>query len=226
MSDERKEHADTHTGAIDSAPARWLTIHDELLRGIAHAMSNRIATVGAVAYLLENEDAADGKIVQSLRQETDKMESLLQLLRALPERLGANAEPATANEACASAVSMHAHHPDLRDTACDVLVDAAVYPIWVEPHSFGHALLVALTAAKRNTATGSRVSVRVTGDTDVVRFRAVANQIANASDALNVSDANAASWLLARHGGVARVVDGGCELEVPTLLAARKARKS
>jgi hypothetical protein len=225
VNDERKEHAESQNSANDGASARWLTIHDELLRGIAHAFSNRIATVGAVAYMLENDDAPGGKILQSLREETGRMESLLQLLRALPERPNASAEPATANEACAAAVSMHAHHPDLRETPCDVFVDAAVYPVWVEPNGFGHALLVALTSAKRNTAPGSRVSLHVTGDNDVVRFRAVANEVEQVSAALDNADANAAGWLLARHGGSAAVVEGGCELVVPTLLAARKARK-
>jgi signal transduction histidine kinase len=210
----------------DSASARWLTVHDEILRGMAHALSNRIATVGAAAYMLENGDVPVEQVLHSLRDESGRMEQLLQLLRVLPQRPGAEAEPATANEACAAAVSLHAHHPDLRDCPCDIEIDAAVYPIWAEPHSFGHALVVALTTAKRNAASGDRVTLRVTGNTDVVHFRAIAGQVVDVNDSLNESDARAAAWLLAPFGGTARLTVTGCELEVPTLLAARKARKS
>ena len=209
----------------ETAMGRWLVIHDELLRGITHALSNRIATIGAAAYMLEHGDVPVEETIVSLRAETDRMDMLLQQLRQLPERPGADAEPMTINDACSTAVRVHAHHGELRDFECDFEIDPDVYPIWAEPHSFTHALLVALTTAKRNAAPGSRVVIQASGDVNIVRVRVIARQPTALSDALNEADAAAAGWLLASHGGTARAIDSGCELEVPTLLAVRRARK-
>lgn len=215
-----------------SAAARWLTVHDEVLRGMAHALSNRIATVSATSYMYETGDVGVTQVMDAVKRESARLEQLLGLLRLLPERTGADAEPATAGEACASAVSLHAQHPEFRDIPCDVVVDPAVYPLWAEPHAFCHALLVALTAAKRRVPEGGRVTIHVSGTADVVQFAVQAtpgtdagNAPTDANDPLAEADACAAGWLLARHGGAARVIPNGCALEVPTLLAARRARK-
>ncbi|MEO7998859.1 MAG: hypothetical protein ABI852_15520 [Gemmatimonadaceae bacterium] len=209
----------------NGAAARWLAIHDELLRGITHALSNRIATIGATSYMLEHGDVRVEQTIEALRDESERMDTLLQQLRQLPERPGAEGEPMTVGDAIANAIRVHAHHGDWRDFECDIVEDPDVYPIWAEPQSFTHAILVALTAAKRNAVPGSRVTIRVTGDANVVRIGAMAVE-ANAEGAgLNGVDAEAASWLLSVQGGTARTLDHGCELEVPTLLAVRRARK-
>lgn len=213
----------------DIASARWLTVHDELLRGITHALSNRIATIAAASYMFEHGDVPVEHVTASLKVESERMEKLLQELRLLPERPDAEAEPLTANDACSAAVRLHAHHADWGEFECDVTVDADVYPIWAEPQAFNHALLVALTTAKRNALSGSRVTIRVTGDVRVVRFRAESQALDAANretnSALNDVDAAAAAWLLRRFGGTARSLANGCEIEIPTLLAARRAQK-
>ena len=210
----------------ERAAARWLTVHDELLRGITHALSNRIATIGASAYMLEHGDVPLEQSTQALRAETDRMELLLQQLRQLPARPNAEPEPMTVNDICASAVSVHRNHGELRDIECDIDVDADVYPIWAEPQSVLHALLVALSAAKRSAAPDSRVLLHAAGDANVVKIRISARQPALTDDSLNTIDAETAGWLLAANGGTARAIHDGCELELPTLLAIRKARKT
>ncbi|MEP6764503.1 MAG: hypothetical protein ABJB66_09345 [Gemmatimonadaceae bacterium] len=207
------------------APARWLVVHDELLRGITHALSNRIATISASNYMFQNGDVQIDHITETLRVESERMEKLLQQLRLLPERPMAEAEPLTANDACAGAVQLHSYHSELGDYPCDVSVDADVYPIWAEPVSFSHALVMAINAAKRNAVNGSRVSLKVSGDVRVVNFRAESIPAPDTRDELIDVDAAAATWLLKRHGGSARGLDNGCEIEVPTLLAARRAQK-
>jgi signal transduction histidine kinase len=211
-------------GANDAA-ARWLAIHDELLRGITHALSNRIATIGATSYMLEHGDVAVAQTVEALRDESERMDTLLQQLRQLPARPGAEAEPMTVGDICANAIRVHTHHGDWRDFECDVVEDPDVYPVWGEPHAITHAVLVALTAAKRNAVPGSRVRIHISGDTSVVRISASAPSPNDTADHLNLADAEAASWLLAFHGGTARTLEHGCELEIPTLVAVRRARK-
>ncbi|MDQ6612416.1 MAG: hypothetical protein M3Y64_08280, partial [Gemmatimonadota bacterium] len=108
----------------DEAPARWLAVHDELLRGITHALSNRIATVSASSYLFEQGDVQIEHVSDALRVEAERLEKLLQQLRLLPGRPDAMPEPLTANDACAAAAALHAHHLELGDCACDITVDA------------------------------------------------------------------------------------------------------
>ena len=207
------------------APARWLAVHDDLLRGITHALSNRIATVSASSYMFDNGDVKIDHVSEILRAESERMEKLLQQLRLLPERPDALPEPLTANDACAAAVGLHAHHPELGDCPCDITVSGDVYPVWVEPQSFTHALLMALHAAKRNAGNAGRVSIEVSGDIDVVLFFVKTATTNIGPDAMKQRDVEAAAWLLQRHGGTARSVPDGCELQVPTLLAARRAQK-
>lgn len=222
--------APSETASGDTAPGelpavRWLALYDELLRGITHALSNRIATIGAAVYMLEHGDVPLAQSLESLREESNRMEVLLQQLRQLPQRPGAQAEPITVNDACAPAVLVHAHHGEWRDVMCTVEVADDVYPICVEPHGFTHALLVALTAAKRNATSGNSVRIHATGDINVVRIRVADVNAVSTDDALLAVDARCAAWLLAPSGGTARVIAAGCELEVPTLLAVRRARK-
>ncbi|MEO7362830.1 MAG: hypothetical protein ABI120_21035 [Gemmatimonadaceae bacterium] len=209
----------------NEAAARWLAIHDELLRGITHALSNRIATIGATSYMLEHGDVAVAQTIEALRVESERMDTLLQQLRQLPARPGADAEPMTVGDLCAGAIRLHAHHGDWRDVECEVVEDPDVYPIWGEPQAVMHALLVALTAAKRNAIPGSRIRLHISGDTSVVRISASAPNANDTGATLDSADASAARWLLASHGGSARALEYGCELEVPTLLAVRRARK-
>lgn len=207
------------------AAERWLVIHDELLRGITHALSNRIATIGATTYMLEHGDVDVAQSVEALRAESERMDTLLQQLRQLPARPGADGEPMTVGDLCANAIRLHAHHGEWRDFECEIVEDPDVYPIWGEPQAVLHAILVALTAAKRNATPGSRVRMHIGGDTSVVRINATAPSANDSGNNLNITDADAANWLLAPHGGTARATDHGCELEIPTLLAVRRARK-
>lgn len=209
----------------NEAAARWLAIHDELLRGITHALSNRIATIGATSYMLEHGDVAVPQTIEALRVESERMDTLLQQLRQLPARPGAEPEPMTVGDLCSNAIRIHAHHGEWRDCEVDVIEDPDVYPIWGEPSGITHAILVALTAAKRNAVPGSRVRIHVSGNTSVVRISASAPDANDSGNNLNIADAEAASWLVATHGGTARALDHGAELEVPTLLAVRRARK-
>ena len=64
---------DGHPGGAE----RWLSIHDELLRAMAHAVSNRLATISAVASLLEAGGTADARLLEGLRTESERLEGLL-----------------------------------------------------------------------------------------------------------------------------------------------------
>lgn len=208
------------------ARARWLELQDELLRGVTHALSNRIATVSAAAYMLEHEDMNCHEAAVSLRTETERMDALLQLLRLLPAHDARGLEPVAPMDVIGQAVALHEHHPDLRDVAVTVTQAANVLPVLVDPHAFLQAVLLALTAAKR-TAFPRMIGVTldVSGDTEVVRVTVSPDTAGHLVDTTrNAIDAAAAdSCLLSAHGSAAPREEGGTTLTLPSLSAARRA---
>lgn len=207
------------------ARARWLEVHDELLRGVTHALSNRVATMSAAAYMLEYDDVTGAQAAASLRVETDRMDTMLQLLRLLPSRDDREFEPVSPGDVITQAVALHAHHCDLRDVRVAVTVSETVLPVWVEPHAFLQALLLALTSAKRSAFNASgEVLVRVDGDAELVHLLVHPEPADALADALAERDVAAADGCLqsALGAAVARA-DGGCVLTLPTLPAARRA---
>lgn len=208
------------------ARARWLELQDELLRGVTHALSNRIATVSAAAYMLDHADIDCHEAAESLRTETERMDALLQLLRLLPAHDDSSFEPVAPIDVVEQAVALHAHHPDLRDVTVTVSQGANVLPVLVEPHAFLQALLLAITAAKR-TAFPRMIGVTldVSGDADVVRITVAPESDGHAVDGTRTAiDAAAAdSCLFSAHGSAAPRDDGGATLTLPTLPAARRA---
>ena len=77
----------------DTGAARWLSIHDDLLRGLAHAFSNQVATVAAVAALFDASRVPDERVLAGLRSDADRLDGLLEHLRQLPRRGAAELEP-------------------------------------------------------------------------------------------------------------------------------------
>ena len=202
--------------------ARWLTIHDELLRGLAHALSNRVATIDAASYMLGLEGADVAGHTATLRGETERLEALLHALRALVGHEG-GPEPVMPGDAVQGALALHAHHGDLRDIPCDVEIAPDTMPAYANPAALQHALLVALGGARRAAGTGGRVRVRVTSTGDEVAFAADAlGADGVGADPEDGRDAEAIGWLLRTHGGQGAAHAGGRAFTVPTLAAARR----
>ncbi len=206
--------------------ARWLELQEELLRGVTHALSNRIATVSAAAYMLEHEDMTCQEGAVQLRVETERMDNLLQLLRLLPSRDDTGVEPVAPLDIIEQAVSLHSHHSELRDVEVRVATEAEVMPVLVEPHAFLQALLLSITAAKRAAfSQAGAVVIDVSNTVDAVAVTVHPDSNNADTDVTSTSlDAAAASLCLrSAHGSVTPRADGGCTLTLPTLSAARRA---
>ncbi|MES2521492.1 MAG: hypothetical protein V4617_02255 [Gemmatimonadota bacterium] len=207
-----------HAGA-----ARWLTIQDELLRGIAHTLSNRVATIDAAAYMLQFDGANIAAQSAVLRGEGELLEALVFALRAIPRRSDAAAEPVMPSDAVHAALTLHAHHNELRDIACETRIEPDVQPVFVDPLALQHALLVGLTAARSAAGTGGLAIVQVTGTDDSVQFSVTARDVVHAAADGGSDDAAAIGWLLSGYHGECTVQHGGSSFRVPTLGAARRA---
>ena len=228
MSDSAAGHASSHTDeGLSSALERFRAIQDEIVRGIAHAMSNRVASLSAGLYVLGENGTASAASVGALQSELDRMEQLLVQLRMLPAE-HVPVEPLLASESALTAVALHAHHGELRNVPCVVEDAGNVPPARAEPHALLHALLVAITAAKQSAqvsgAGTARLVLNVAGD--AIRFIATAGSGDDVTpdDSVFAVEARAAHWLVAPSDGRAYAIATGCVVEVPTLASTRKPR--
>lgn len=206
---------------------RWLSIHDDLLRGLTHALSNRIGTVSALAYLMEVSPDAVATTAASLRTEGEQLEALLQLLRVLPRHAQSVFEPVVPTDSVTSALALHDHHPDLRDLQLTVRLDGDLQPAYVDPAGLTMAVVIALGAAHRAAGTGGRATLTIVSSPDTVTITVVADQnVRDDTDSLDALDAEAVNWLLAPYHGHGTVIPRGLAVDVPTLQFARRTRSS
>jgi len=209
----------------NAGAARWLSVHDDLLRGLAHAFSNRVATVVAFAGLLEASRAPDERLLAGLRVDADRLDGLLEQLRQLPRRDDADLEPMLPGDGVRAALALVAHHPEYRDVRSTVVMADDVQPVRSDPGALQHALCVALVAASRVGAGQAGVRVALSTEGDVVRIDVSADGRPGEGDLESLGrDADAITWLLARSHGRGEATPYGCLLELPTLQAARRVR--
>ncbi len=213
-----------HAGA-----ARWLTMHDELLRGLTHTLSNRVGTIAAVSSLLDLGGPSSARAIETLRAETERLEHILILIRQLPYRAAHAAEPILAIDAVNAALALVAHHPDARDIDCDIVSDGDVLPAWSDPGALQLAIAVALISARTNASTGAeRLCVRLSSHDDIVRFEVTSAGERHVTDVARVDerarDAMAADWLLRASDGHATTTPSGIALDVLSLVGARRKR--
>lgn len=211
---------------------RWLSVHDDLLRGLTHSLSNRVGTIAAAAYMVEMQPATLSNTASTLRAESERLEQLLQLFRLLPRRADSVAEPIVPTDAVSQAIALQSHHADLREIPITVTVDGDLQPAYAEPAALALAVVVLLGTAHRAIAGHGNIVVTISSSTDHVRINTCGVPTADAvlTDDEHVerdaaADAAAVQWLLAAVGGDGRRSTNGAELIVPTLQAARRATR-
>lgn len=212
---------------------RWLTVHDDLLRGLTHSLSNRVGTIAAAAYMVEMQPATLSNTANTLRTESERLEQLLQLFRLLPRRADSVAEPIVPTDAVSQAIALQSHHADLREIPITVTIDGDLQPAYAEPAALALAVVVMLGTAHRAIAGQGEIVVTISSSTDHVRINSrgvpsdasaavVADEHAERDAAADVA---AVHWLLAAVGGNGQRSTHGAELLVPTLQAARRATR-
>lgn len=198
----------------------WNGIADSLIGGIAHALSNRVATLGALGELMRMDgDASEGATM--LKQEAGRFEAIVASLRLLGNEAGVSAEALDVRELIDQALALHKFHRDLRDVEIAVETDERVPPVRVERRRAIHALVV-LMAVVASAAAAREQSVRahLAGDDESVRLSlTVSDGEDPASESSGLIDG--ARELIAASGGDV-VADGqAIVLEIPALGAVR-----
>lgn len=221
---------ETHAARGDASELgalRWLSVHDDLLRGLTHALSNRLGTISATAYMVELQPAS---AAATLRSESERLDSLLALFRLLPRRAEALAEPVIPTDILAQAIAITHHHPESRDMLVHIAPEGDLQPAYAEPGQMAMALCVALGTARRCAGVGGSVTVRVASTTDVVELETIGHgaegAAAAAPDGESAGDLAAINWLLDAVHGDGTLGTAGATVRVPTLQAARRAQRS
>ncbi|MEP7064766.1 MAG: hypothetical protein ABI889_01905 [Gemmatimonadota bacterium] len=173
--------ATTHTDAFPTGELgvsrsygeAWASVSETLIRGIAHALSNRIATIGTIAELLRV--AADDPLAMAemLGIETERLEELLAQMRALSARSAGRMEAMRLSDVVAGAMALHSCHPERRVVGVTVEPGDESRPVLGDPLQLQRDLLILLDAATRvamsQTPRAVRVRFGLMGTVGVVR---------------------------------------------------------
>ncbi len=188
----------------------WAAARDAALRGLVHALSNRVGTVAAVAGMLDGAPPPEsvGTAARVLAGEGERLEALLALFRlATADPFGDDAapEPLHVPELLAEAAALAGY------AAPDAAFRADAAPD-VRPAVASRAALAQALVAAAAACGGAEVVLAAAPAGAAVRLTVGPAGGAAAADA-----AGAAAWLLAASGGWAAAGDGGVVVTVPAL---------
>ena len=150
----------------------WTSLFEELLRGLVHAISNRITALSAFAELA----AMDGEPIEAamLQEEVMRLHQVSALVGVLATR-GDEIEALEVRALLDLALTILSHHPRVRPVPCSVEQCGLVLPVRVPRWALLRLLLLMVDAAERasDAAQASGVAVQLSGDESTVRVHIV-----------------------------------------------------
>lgn len=216
-------------------------LRDAILRGMAHALSNRVAALGGISGLADPGQIWTDRLSKALNDEARRLENILRLLRLLPDDGRGEAGAVELQPLVPDVIALHGYQSALLQVECTAVHDRETMPVFANRTQLVHALLLAIDAAKRHAQPrGGRVSVSYRGDADRVTIR-VATEPSTTPPKVGLTApgtggpavaATAASLraAVAATGGAAEIEVGADQdqlhigLTVPTLAAGRRAQ--
>jgi signal transduction histidine kinase len=134
-------------GVTRSYAEAWASVSEALVRGLSHALSNRIATIGTIAELLRVGGDDPLAMSEMLAIETERLEDLLEQMRALSMRSAGRMEAMRLSDVVAAAMAVHSYHPERRAVAVTVEPGDESRPVLGDPLLLQRQLLILLDAA-------------------------------------------------------------------------------
>lgn len=160
-------------GLTRSYADAWACVSEALVRGMAHALSNRIATIGTIAELLRVSAEDPRAMSEMLGIETERLDDLLEQMRALSARSGGRMEAMRLSDAVAGAMDLHSYHPERRAIAVTVEPGDESRPVLGDPLQLQRQLLILLDAATHaalsHVSRAIRIRFGLMGTVGVVR---------------------------------------------------------
>jgi hypothetical protein len=211
--------------ANDAAGAEeWADLMDQALRGLHHALNNRIGSLSAVIELLQLDGVpADGSGLEGVAAELARLEECSRLVRLLPRDTAADEEPLILADVIADVLAIHRFLHGVREVSVTIVPTRFVEPVRVERWALVRVLTLLLNDAKR-LAGQLGAGVRVVAESDdewvSIEFRVGATP-ANMVPAS--SKGRYAEIVAKSFGGTVSRRPGVAELRMPTLKARRAA---
>jgi len=168
-----------------AAAAALIDATNGLVRGLNHALSNRVNTLNTLLAVLQESTEFDPEVVEALAAEEARFEALLHLYRLMPLELGAAWEPMVLADPVTDALKLFAHHLDLRMLPCQVDGLESAPPVRGQRQLLTQALLVLLVGVGRSLAgdaDGHGLTVSVTSTEAEVTVRASTTRAAAPAD--------------------------------------------
>lgn len=142
---------------LPDRPAGWASVFDQLLLGVSHDISNRVATLAGLSDILSG-DPTIPPILRALADEVPRLEEGIRLLRLLAVPGRESEEALELTRALDDAISLARLHPASRNVTFDVVGRREdVPPVVGRRTALTHQLVVAL-------ATGAVDAVGSVGD--------------------------------------------------------------
>ena len=145
-------------------------LRDAILRGVAHALSNRVAALGGIAGLVDPGQLWTEKMSKALHDEARRLGDVLRLLRLVPSDVRVEAGAVELQPLIPDVVALHAYNSALLQVECAIEYNREAMPAFGNRIQIVRALLLVIDAAKQHARTSSgRVMIRYTGDAERVR---------------------------------------------------------
>ncbi|MEP7087966.1 MAG: hypothetical protein ABI884_11720 [Gemmatimonadota bacterium] len=148
-------------GATRSFADAWAAVSETLVRGLAHALSNRIATIGTIAELLRVDGDDPVAMSEMLGVETRRLEDLLEQMRALSAQQSGRQEAMRLTDAVAGAMALLSYHPERRSIAITVEPGDESRPVLGDAIRLQRELILLLDAATNAALAHASRALRV-----------------------------------------------------------------
>jgi hypothetical protein len=192
-----------------------VTLSDDLLAGLVHALNNRVTALSVCAELAglgDDQMLTDGLLLA----EVARLQRASALVGLLPAR--GHPEALEIAPVLDDAIAIHAHHPRMRSVECSVEVVGPMQPVRAPRWALLRALLIIVDAAKgmAQDAQRGRTSVRLSSDERSVGVRASGRE----------SEGAYASEMATLCGGTITREGEELVLSLPTLTELRRRERS
>jgi hypothetical protein len=214
----------TPTPPLDGVE-EWLELVDQALRGLHHALNNRIGSLSALVELYQLGDLPpDGSGFENLAADLKRLEDCNRMVRLLPSDTMAGDEPLILDDVLADVFAIHRYIHDVRELSVTIVPTRYVEPVRVERWALVRVLTMLLHDAKRLAKqTGSGVRAVTESDEQWVRveFRVGNPPTENTPDP--AFGGRYSTGIAESFGGSIERRPGSAALRLPTLKARRAA---
>lgn len=166
------------TQVPDGDGCAWVRLSEGLAAGIHHALNNRTAALGGAAQVLESDMKGEHPLMELLLSEIRRLESTTGLLRLLGPSDG-GFEPVQIGDVLEQARGLFEIHHDLRNLRLDIETADGLLPVWSAPVGLLRTVMMMLaaigdsvsrTSAEMSESAERAISLKVSGDTAMVRI--------------------------------------------------------